>query len=90
VPEVNAYLKLNDTLRLFLQGDLTEHVTTGATDGELGVHLDVTLMPILRRRLREANWQRDRYLWIREPSQRTMPRGDKIPAWTASAIASQS
>ena len=35
------------------------------TDGELGAHLDFTLKPILRRELREGNWERDRYLWVR-------------------------
>ena len=65
VPEINAYLKLTDTTRLFLLGTLTENLSEGATDGELGAHLDITLAPIFRPRLRQANWERDRYLWIR-------------------------
>ena len=65
VPEINAYLKLNDTMRLFFLGDVTANATTGSTDGEVGAHLDITLAPILRYELRDANWERNRYLWIR-------------------------
>ncbi len=64
-PEVNVYLKLSDTMRLFLLADVAADVTTGTTGGELGAHLDITLAPILRPQLRGANWERDRYLWIR-------------------------
>jgi hypothetical protein len=31
----------------------------------LGAHLDITFAPILRPRLRHADWERDRYLWLR-------------------------
>ena len=65
VPELNGFIKLDETKRLFLLADLTEGLTEGRTDGELGVHLDITLAPIFRRHLREANWERDRYLWVR-------------------------
>jgi hypothetical protein len=65
VPEVNAFLKLSDHTRLFLLGSLTRGLTEDVTDGEAGVHLDVTLLPILRRRLREGDWERERYLWFR-------------------------
>jgi hypothetical protein len=63
VPEGNAYLKFSDHARLFLLGSLTQGLSESATDGEVGVHLDLTLTPILRRRLRDADWERDRYLW---------------------------
>ena len=65
VPEVNAYVALNERVRLFLLADLTQGLSETTTDGEVGVHLDVTLKPIFRPRLREADWERDRYLWIR-------------------------
>lgn len=65
VPEVNAFLKLSDHTRLFLLGSLTQGLSESATDGEVGAHLDITLMPILRRHLRDANWERDRYFWAR-------------------------
>ena len=58
LPELNAYIKLTDTTRLFLLGSLTQHLSDGSTEGEVGVHLDVTLKPILRRELRQANWER--------------------------------
>lgn len=65
VPEVNAFIKLSERTRLFLLGDMTRNLTNDATEGELGAHVDVTLMPLLRPRLREADWHRDRYLWAR-------------------------
>src|SRR3990172_9067258 len=52
VPELNGFIKLDETKRLFLLADLTEGLTEGRTDGELGVHLDITLAPIFRRHLR--------------------------------------
>jgi hypothetical protein len=44
---------------------VTESLSDGTTDGEVGTHLDLTLKPILRRRLRRTDWERDRYFWIR-------------------------
>ena len=43
---------------------MTQHLSDGSTEGEVGVHLDVPLKPILRRELRQANWERD-HLWVR-------------------------
>ena len=65
VPEVDAYVKLGDRTRLFLFGALNQGLSDGATDGTVGVHLDVTLMPVFRPRLRESDWERERYLWVR-------------------------
>ena len=65
LPEANAYFTLTERTRLFLLGTLTHDLTQDRTDGELGAHLDVTLIPILRRRLREGDWEREKYLWIR-------------------------
>lgn len=65
LPELNGFVKLDKTTRLFLLASLTQGLTEGRTDGQLGVHLDITLAPILRRQLREANWERERYLWVR-------------------------
>jgi len=65
VPEANAYVKLTDRSRLFLLGDVTRNLTANTTETELGAHLDLTLEPILRPELRNANWERDRYLWMR-------------------------
>ena len=65
VPEANAYIKLTDRSRLFLLGDVTRNTTADSSEGELGVHLDYTFKPMFRPELREADWERNRYLWTR-------------------------
>jgi hypothetical protein len=65
VPELNVFIKLNKQIRLFLLGDITEKLSPNSTEGEIGAQLDLTLKPILRRELRDADWERDRYLWVR-------------------------
>jgi hypothetical protein len=65
VPEFDAYASLSDRTRLFLLGDVTRNTTAGASEGELGVHLDFTLKPYFRPELHDANWERHRYLWTR-------------------------
>jgi hypothetical protein len=65
IPEFDAYLSLTDTARVFLLADVTRTTPQDTTNGEVGVHLDYTLMPLLRKSLREGNWERDRYLWMR-------------------------
>jgi hypothetical protein len=65
VPEFNGYFKLTDRSRLFLLADVSRVSPDEATNGELGIHFDYTLMPMLRPRLRDAEWERDRYLWLR-------------------------
>ncbi len=47
---------LSDHARRFLLGSLTQGFSEPSTDGELGVHLDLTLTPILRRGLANADW----------------------------------
>jgi hypothetical protein len=64
-PEVNVFIKLSDQIRLYLLGDITQGLSSNFTDGEVGANLDVTLKPILRRDLRDSNWERNRYLWAR-------------------------
>ena len=71
-PEFDAYLKMSDRARLFLLASMTSaserHNAAGVTayqDAELGAHLDITLTPIFRPALMNADWERDRYLWIR-------------------------
>jgi hypothetical protein len=65
VPELNVFIKLNKQIRLYLLGDVTQGLSPSFTDGELGAHIDLTLKPILRRQLRDADWERSRYLWVR-------------------------
>lgn len=65
VPEFNLFIKLNQQIRLFFLGDITQGFSPSYTDGELGAHLDLTLKPILRRELRHGDWERSRYVWVR-------------------------
>jgi hypothetical protein len=65
VPELNAFIKLSKQVRLYLLGDVTQGFSPSFTDGELGAHIDFTLKPILRRQLRDGDWERSRYLWVR-------------------------
>ena len=71
-PELDAYLKMSDRVRMFLLASMTSaserHNAAGVTayqDSELGAHLDITLTPIFRPALMNADWERDRYLWMR-------------------------
>jgi hypothetical protein len=64
-PEVNVFIKLSDQIRLYLLGDITQGLSPNFTDGEVGVNLDFTIKPILRRALRDSDWERNRYLWAR-------------------------
>src|SRR6185369_11563170 len=65
VPEFNAYFKLGDRARVFLLADISRVSPDDVSNGELGIHFDYTLMPILRPALRDAEWERNRYLWVR-------------------------
>ena len=65
IPEFDAYLKLSDRARVFLLADATRSTPQDTTDGEVGIHLDYTLEPWLRSSLREADWERERYVWMR-------------------------
>jgi hypothetical protein len=65
VPEFNAFVKLSSQARLLLVADVTHTSPAGTDDGELGVHFDYTIKPILRPSLHESNWERERYLWLR-------------------------
>ena len=45
--------------------DVSRTSPDDATNAELGIHLDYSMAPILRGELRDADWARDRYLWVR-------------------------
>ena len=64
-PEMWAYLDLSDRARLFFLSSFTDNITEDTRDETVGVHLDLALKPILRRRLRVADWAREKYLWVR-------------------------
>jgi hypothetical protein len=71
-PELDVYAPLGERTRLFAAVARTraeEAQSAGQTtqyeDVTAGVHLDVTLVPILRKELAQADWQRNRFLWMR-------------------------
>lgn len=70
VPEFNAYFKVSDRARVFLLADVARVSPDDVTNGEIGIHFDYTLMPILRTGLRDADWERNRYLWVRVGARR--------------------
>ena len=65
VPEMWGYLDISDRARLFFLANLNDNVTQSSRDETVGVHLDIALRPILRRRLRVSDWAREKYLWVR-------------------------
>jgi hypothetical protein len=64
-PEIDAFVRLDDTKRLFFMASWTRNAEHPEVDGHLGAHLDVTLEPFVRRTLRETDWAREKYLWMR-------------------------
>jgi hypothetical protein len=82
LPELDAFLKVNDVARVYLYTTVTYSRPTGSgdsmslQDGEAGAHLDYTLMPALRRKLHDEDWQRERYLWLRAGYNRARSLGE--------------
>jgi hypothetical protein len=71
-PEAQGFFKLGGRVRLHILADAwyaptswTPEGTASESEAETGVHLDVTLKPIARPRLRTRHWERERYLWAR-------------------------
>ena len=71
-PEAQAFVKLGERVRLHLLADVwyapaswTPDETANDAEAEMGAHLDLTLKPIGRPRLRTRNWERERYVWAR-------------------------
>ena len=71
-PEAQAFVKLGPRVRLHLLADVwyapaswTPDGTASESEAETGAHLDVTLKPIARPKLRTRHWERERYLWAR-------------------------
>ena len=68
-PELNAYIKLEERVRLYLLATSTSAMDSpqlrGGQDPEVGAYLDFTLTPIFRPALMDADWERDRYVWVR-------------------------
>ena len=64
-PELNAYYQLSKDARAVITAGVGQNLTESVTDGEISVNLDLTLAPVFRPELRNADWSRDRYLWVR-------------------------
>jgi hypothetical protein len=70
-PGFDAYIQLNERTRLYLNiaSLRSQDPATKATknpEGTVGAHLDVSLKPLLRRKLaQKSDWERERYLWCR-------------------------
>jgi len=64
-PELSAFVRLDDTKRLYLDASYAKGKESDNRSLDLGAFLDVSLMPILREELRREDWQRNRYLWTR-------------------------
>ena len=82
-PELNAYLKLNERTRIYLLAAFTQAEQTpgrgGPTryqDSLYGAHIEYSLTPVLRANLRDEDWARNRYLWVRAGYVYTRSNGD--------------
>lgn len=71
-PGVDGYVRLSTRLRLYLLAAFVHAAEPEAASGngvyrdmQLGAHLDLTLKPIFRPRMKLANWERERYIWTR-------------------------
>jgi hypothetical protein len=65
VPELNAYWNLSDRFRLFAAASLTQSLSEGVSDGELGAYLDVLSLTPVFPQLLDIDAARNRYLWGR-------------------------
>jgi len=65
VSEINAYVTLSDRFRLFATTSLTQSLSEGVTDGELGAYLDVLSIAPIVPDLFDIDWARNRYVWGR-------------------------
>jgi Protein of unknown function (DUF2490) len=95
-PELDAYVRLNEKSRLFFQYSATrEKDLMTKADGQIGGFLDVYMLPVFRRRLREdPDASRDKFLMFRvgyayspTPSGSSTPSTEHIPTIAATGRA---
>lgn len=54
-PEVDAYINLNSTTRIFLLSSFRNHQAGDAWNGDFGAHINFALKPVFRRELRQRD-----------------------------------
>lgn len=64
-PEVSGFVALAPRTRIYLDAAYAEAKESDTQSLDLAAYLDISLKPILRKQLREEDWQRSRYLWAR-------------------------
>jgi hypothetical protein len=71
-PEFDGFFSLSERTRLMLMASdmVTEEPdesggSSKSRSAQVGANLDYTLIPVARPRLEAADWERDRYLWMR-------------------------
>lgn len=64
-PEVSGYVRLTPRARIFVNAAYAEAKESDIQSLDLAAYFDVSLKPILRKKLRVEDWQRSRYLWAR-------------------------
>ena len=62
---LDAFLKLDNQIRLYFNGARTDEREGSGREVEIGANIDFTLMPIVRKRLLAEDWARERYLFVR-------------------------
>ncbi len=66
VPGIDAYVRLSDRFRLYGTANLAQSLSEGATDGDVGLYLDVlSLKDIFPAPFLDLDLARNRYLWAR-------------------------
>lgn len=54
-PELDAYISLNSTTRIFVLASFRDHQQGDSWHGDFGAHLDFALKPVFRRELRQRD-----------------------------------
>jgi hypothetical protein len=64
-PEVCAFVTLSPRTRLFFDLPVSKGMEGEEVTVELAAHVDISLVPVVRKSLRSKDWARNRYLWVR-------------------------
>ena len=64
-PEVSAFVPFGRQTRMYLDASYAKGKESEYATLDAAVYLDISLKPILRGNIKEEDWQRSRYLWVR-------------------------